>query len=288
MMKKITNLLAFTLLLLIKGYTQEAITLNITYEFKYVRDSAKRNNPYTASMILSVGKQQSRYCSEKLYQENDKNVLKKRAEQQARISSSPGGAIPVAGGPLLVVNKYGAIINEEIIKNHKEKKLTLNGELGFKTYQVDGTIPAIEWKVLSEKKTIDKYNCQKATGNYAGRTYEVWFTPEIPVQDGPWKLSGLPGLILEARDTKNEVSFVFKSMSKNTDPEETTRSLLASSFSIKTTLKEYNKAKAAFETDPEAVMAALAPRATITVINIDNPNAEHATKIKKYNPLELQ
>lgn len=270
------------------SYAQETISINVIYEFKYVRDTARRDHPYTASMILSLGKQSSRYCAEKLYLENDKNAAKKRAAQQERQQVSSGRTTIVSGGPMLIVNKYGAIINEEIIKNSNDKTLILNSEMGFKSYRVESTLSKIDWKVKEDKKMIDKYSCQKAIGVYAGRTYEAWFTPDLSYQEGPWKLSGLPGLILEARDLKNEVSFTFKSLNKNTDPEETTKSFLQSDFSIKTNLKAYNRAKAAFETDPESVMAAMAPNAVLAVHNIDDPNAGHALKIKKYNPLELE
>ena len=45
--------------------------------------------------------------------------------------------------------------------------------------------------------------------NFRGRTYEAWFTTEIPVKDGPWKFHGLPGLILEVYDIQKHYSFVF-------------------------------------------------------------------------------
>ena len=47
-----------------------------------------------------------------------------------------------------------------------------------------------------------------AETDYHGRHWTVWFTPEIPLQDGPWKLCGLPGLILEATDSTDQHSFI--------------------------------------------------------------------------------
>lgn len=58
----------------------------------------------------------------------------------------------------------------------------------------------INWKIGKEKKIIVGYTCYKASGEFRGRKYIVWFTSEIPVSLGPWKLDGLPGLILNVED----------------------------------------------------------------------------------------
>jgi len=284
-----TNRIVLAILILLTcnlALAQETIVLNVVYEFKYVRDLDNRDMPYISNMVLSLGKQSSRYCTEKLYNENDKNAQLQRQKQQQALSTSARPMTVAAGGPLLIVGKYGSIINEEVIKDLRNQKLTTYAHLGIKTYTIDSDLPKIDWAIQNEKKTIGNYSCQKAIGNYGGRTYVAWFAPDLPFRDGPWKLSGLPGLILEAQDTKNEVFFSFKELSKNSDAEETTKSFLASDFNVKTNLKGYNRAKAAFETDPEAVMSAQAPNAKLAVINIDDPKAQHAARVKKYNPLE--
>jgi len=73
-------------------------------------------------------------------------------------------------------------------------------------------IPQIQWKMGSEQKKIGSFKCQKATTRFRGRNYTAWFTPEIPIPNGPWKLQGLPGLILEAYDNQREIQFLFTSV----------------------------------------------------------------------------
>lgn len=285
-----TTKVLFSMLLLLSGsiaLAQETIALNVVYEFRYVRDLENKDVPYTTNMILSLGKHSSRYCTEKLYDQNDKNAILARQKQQQALSTSARPTSTVTGGPMLMVNKFGAIINEEIVKDTRDQQLMINALLGIKTYKIETSLPKIDWTIENDKKKIGNYTCQKAVANFGGRTYIAWFSPDLPFQDGPWKLHGLPGLILEAQDTKNEVSFIFKELGRNTDPEETTRSFLSSEFSIKTNLKSYSRARTAFETDPESAMAAMAPNAKLYVINIDDPKAQQAARIKKYNPIEF-
>ena len=56
-------------------------------------------------------------------------------------------------------------------------------------------------------KNILGYECIMATADYHGRKWTVWFSPEVPVNAGPWKLLGLPGLILEAVDSTGQHHF---------------------------------------------------------------------------------
>lgn len=67
----------------------------------------------------------------------------------------------------------------------------------------------IEWEIKQEQKKIKQYNCIKAIATYEGRKYTAWFTPDIPVPYGPYKLGGLPGLILEAESDDKKVLWKF-------------------------------------------------------------------------------
>jgi GLPGLI family protein len=284
-MKK--GLLLGLLLMITAGisFSQETISLNVVYEFRYVRDLTQKDNPYISNMVLSLGKGTSRYCTEREYKESDKNSIA-RKKQQIQTPASGRATRAVSGGPALFVGKSGVTIREEIMKDIPKRKMETTGFIGTKTYSVETALPKINWVLQQERKMIDKYTCQKATGQYAGREYTVWFTPDLPFQDGPWKLSGLPGLILEAHDTNNEVVFTFKGISRNDDAGETVVSVLKDQFTINTSLKSYNRTRASFDADPEAIILAEHPDARIFVFPTDSSGTRKVMKIKQYNPIE--
>lgn len=74
-------------------------------------------------------------------------------------------------------------------------------------YLLTEQIPVIKWDLKQEYKEVSGLNCQKAIGSFRGRNYIAWFTDDIPVNLGPWKLNGLPGLILEAEDNQGIFSY---------------------------------------------------------------------------------
>lgn len=92
---------------------------------------------------------------------------------------------------------YRNYLNKKIIFRNRSSKF-------FKAKVVNDDWVNIDWKIKNKFKTIDKYKCQKAVGDFRGRTYTAWFTEEIPLSYGPWKLFGLPGLIIEVKDKSGE------------------------------------------------------------------------------------
>jgi len=73
---------------------------------------------------------------------------------------------------------------------------------------------AIAWELHPETKTIGKFIGNKASCTFRGRTYEVWYTPEIPIFYGPWKFHGLPGLVMEVKDKEGMLQAYFKKLSR--------------------------------------------------------------------------
>lgn len=87
---------------------------------------------------------------------------------------------------------------------------------GWYSYQEAYVRPI--WSLYQEQMQILDYSCQKAVTQFKGREWTVWYTPEIPIDAGPWKLSGLPGLILYATDSEGQFLFEASSIEKPETP----------------------------------------------------------------------
>lgn len=96
--------------------------------------------------------------------------------------------------------------------NKSKKNIYLNDNKNFyfietffgSAIKVQEDVFKNDWQILDSTKSISKFKCNLATKIFRGRKYYAWFTKEIPTAFGPWKLNGLPGLILEAYDEKKQ------------------------------------------------------------------------------------
>ena len=57
----------------------------------------------------------------------------------------------------------------------------------------------VAWTLNDDTLTVSSYLCQQATATWRGVEWRVWYTEEIPSSAGPWRLRGLPGMIVEAK-----------------------------------------------------------------------------------------
>lgn len=65
----------------------------------------------------------------------------------------------------------------------------------------------VKWEITDVTEKQNGYLAQKAVVNFGGRVWTAWFTKEIAVSDGPYKFSGLPGLIVKLEDDKGDYRF---------------------------------------------------------------------------------
>jgi len=137
------------------------------------------------------------------------------------------------------------------------------------------------WNILPVTKNIAGYACQKATTVFAGRSWNVWFTRQVPVSDGPYKFQGLPGLILKAEDSKN--NFIFEIINISKPANKVTLSFPATSNAHKTTKNEFRKGR---EANRKAGFSQMTASGELSVKNSEQVQRQQATK--PYNPIELQ
>lgn len=111
----------------------------------------------------------------------------------------------------------------------------------------------IYWLLTNETKEIGKFVAHKAVANFRGREWEVWFTHDIPMSYGPWKLRGLPGLILEAKEKTEKIYFSAIKVEKTADSAISLYNSIPKT-GVKKTYKEFvikkeNRLKESFESE---------------------------------------
>ena len=95
-----------------------------------------------------------------------------------------------------------------VVRSATDNKLYYYDKVGTERFCYEEDIPQLNWAVGDSTRTILGYECFLASADYHGRKWIVWFSPEIPVAAGPWKLQGVPGLILEASTEDGLYRFV--------------------------------------------------------------------------------
>jgi len=123
---------------------------------------------------------------------------------------------PQPGGMQIVIAGMGG--SDILYKNTKDARFANQVEMYGKVFLIHDKLQKQEWKLGSETKNIGNYTCYKATltrerpvqqegmpdENVEPEMEEyvttAWYTPQIPVSNGPRSYHGLPGLILEVND----------------------------------------------------------------------------------------
>ncbi|WP_026994460.1 GLPGLI family protein [Flectobacillus major] len=103
-----------------------------------------------------------------------------------------------------------------------ERKLEVIEMLG-KTYIVNDSLHVPNWKIMNQIKDINGYICMKAITEDTVKHQKIvaWFAQDIPIQAGPERYFGLPGLIMELDINDGNVILLadkieFKKLTKET------------------------------------------------------------------------
>lgn len=142
--------------------------------------------------------------------------------------------------------------------NKKNLQSVNNIEKDF--YLIKEDLTVFNWVIDSvEVRQIDKYICNKATTSFRGRNYVAWFSTEIPFSFGPWKFSGLPGLILEVYDETDRFHWIVKCIDISTK-KDVNFEIPNSKILEEITLKEFVTKKQQIEIDRNKRISAILPR----------------------------
>lgn len=181
---------------------KEPAILEVNFIKETLKDTTRRGEkpPTSEVMALRIGNTSAMFYPPKcLWYDSLRTTNFDLSEKLYREANPPGSKTYV---------QLGGSEKEFVFRNIREGETMVYGRCGGESaYYIEPTeLP--EWSIGTETKEILGYDCIKATASYRGREWTAWFTPEIPISEGPWKLAGLPGLVLEAYDKHSDYRFV--------------------------------------------------------------------------------
>lgn len=148
-----------------------------------------------------------------------------RTEQIDSLNSTPDGeakfkemqrAAALGGNYDDIPRRDGSMY---VVKATESGIMKVYDTAGMEQYIMEEPFENIEWTLVEDStKNVLGYDCIMATADYHGRKWTAWFTPEIPMPAGPWKLAGLPGLILEADADNGAYSFMATGIQNSNRP----------------------------------------------------------------------
>lgn len=177
-------------------YAVDTCNVFVIYKYSYIVDTAKVNR-CNEPMILEIGDGINRFYSrnseirDSLYFDNCNNYIKTKGHADG--IEEPAGSF---------LQKNETAIYSDVYTYPKANNRTISLRVNILEYQYKEEIEHLNWNVLPETDSVLGYLCHKAETEFRGRKWHAWFTMEIPYNFGPWKLGGLPGLILKAEDNE--------------------------------------------------------------------------------------
>ncbi len=188
---------------LFSAHAQEKALFSVDYLVKYM--TSAEGSVKTDEMRLDVGRSLSHFYS--LYALENK-LLTDSFTRANRLKELPQ-AMEDRG--TTTAQTY------EVFKNFPLGHITYIDKVIKETYNVITLQEKINWQLEDRDSVIMGYPCSMATTDYLGRKWTAWYSKNISVPDGPWKLYGLPGLIIFAEDSTHIFSFCCIGINKSSD-----------------------------------------------------------------------
>lgn len=241
----------------------------ITYDYEYVRDASNPEDKRNGITMLQIGKRYNRFMD---YNEFRFDSLMDATAKNLKPYSETG--------PMMMMALKKRKFRENIVIDKQNNTEIVQRTAGLvQRYQYDEPCPALDWKLAEGDTVIADYHCKKALTSLWGRDYIAWYAPELDLPYGPYKFSGLPGLIFMVVDTRDNHKFTLSGLEKVT--QYSPIYLWAEKDLIKTNRNKVRKIYKNYCADP---VGALTSNGDIIV-----PDDVKATvNSKPYNPIELE
>lgn len=139
-----------------------------------------------------------------------------------------------------------------------------------------------KWKLSSETKTT-KWKLQKATTTFGGRNWVAWFTTDIPISEGPYKFNGLPGLVVELKESNGNFHYNLIEINKKEKIKTNLVHHLFKKKVIPITLKQYQNLLLSNYEDPLRTSKTLQPG---SVRNSEGKSLETAEDFRQQTLIE--
>ena len=106
----------------------------------------------------------------------------------------------------------------DVWTNYPDEMMTVRDAIAPTIYETREKRKAIDWTLSNDTITIGDYLCKTATCKLNGQRWTVRYCEEIPTTAGPWKLCGLPGLILDAETADGIHRFTISDIIRTASP----------------------------------------------------------------------
>lgn len=185
--------------------------IEVSYNHHYLSSTGKERD---INYHLLANPQQSKYFNlqseqiDSLCSTPQGEAQFKEAQSTAMKSMLSQGMIDMSKLPRKPTKLY-------VVKSATDSTTTVYDALGKEHVSYTEPFSEMTWTIGDGTKNILGYDCIEATTDYHGRKWTAWFTPDIPLSDGPWKFRGLPGLILEVGDATGRYSFTADGITKS-------------------------------------------------------------------------
>tara|TARA_R110000796_G_scaffold30077_1_gene80606 strand:+ start:619 stop:1425 length:807 start_codon:yes stop_codon:yes gene_type:complete len=200
---KYRNITFLFVFITFQGFSQidEFSKYAFIYELTHQSDSTDINSKRSENMLLLIGEDISQFES---YNKHRRDSL------ISKVKSGSLENFSMSNMPNFPRTK----IHYKILKNYPKDSITVYDNIFTDKFEYVES-KKIDWEIYPDTLTINGYKSQKAKTSYGGRSYEAWFTTQIPIPDGPYKFCGLPGLIIKISDSKNHYVFELTDVLEN-------------------------------------------------------------------------